>query len=75
MIRTRGRERGELDLLTCAAAGSAAGAALGSWLMHKKLDANRVKKIIGIALYGIAAKMAWGCWNSSRSEGNMKNML
>jgi uncharacterized membrane protein YfcA len=37
-----------------------AGALLGSWLMHKKLDANQVKKIIGIVLYAIAAKMAWG---------------
>jgi hypothetical protein len=28
--------------------------------MHKKLDANHVKKIIGIVLYVIASKMAWG---------------
>jgi hypothetical protein len=28
--------------------------------MHKKLDANPVKKIIGIVLYAIAAMMAWG---------------
>lgn len=47
-------------LLALAAVGSVAGAILGSWLMHKKLDANQVKKIIGIVLYGIAAKMAWG---------------
>lgn len=48
------------DLLAFAAAGSVAGALLGSWLMHKKLDANQVKKIIGLVLYMIAAKMAWG---------------
>jgi hypothetical protein len=28
--------------------------------MHKKLDAGQVKKIIGVVLYIIAAKMAWG---------------
>ena len=48
------------NLLTFAAVGSITGAILGSWLMHKKLDANQVKKIIGIVLYVIAAKMAWG---------------
>jgi uncharacterized membrane protein YfcA len=48
------------NLLTFAAVGSVAGALLGSWLMHKKLDANQVKKTIGIVLYVIAAKMAWG---------------
>ncbi|HEX9135649.1 MAG TPA: sulfite exporter TauE/SafE family protein [Nitrospirota bacterium] len=48
------------NLLAFAAFGSVAGALLGSWLMHKKLDANQVKKIIGIVLYAIAAKMAWG---------------
>jgi len=48
------------NLLAFAAVGSIAGAVLGSWLMHKKLDANQVKKIIGIVLYAIAAKMAWG---------------
>ena len=48
------------NLLTFAAIGSIAGAILGSWLMHKKLDAGQVKKIIGIVLYAIAAKMAWG---------------
>jgi uncharacterized protein len=48
------------NLLAFAAVGSIAGALLGSWLMHKKLDANQVKKIIGVVLYAIAAKMAWG---------------
>ncbi len=47
-------------LLAFAAVGSVAGALLGSWLMHKKLDAGQVKKVIGIVLYAIAAKMAWG---------------
>ena len=47
-------------LLAFAAIGSVAGALLGSWLMHKKLDAQQVKKIIGLVLYAIAAKMAWG---------------
>jgi len=48
------------NLLAFAAVGSVSGAILGSWLMHKKLDAGQVKKIIGIVLYAIAAKMAWG---------------
>lgn len=48
------------NLLAFAAVGSMAGAVLGSWLMHRKLDANQVKKVIGIVLYVIAAKMAWG---------------
>jgi uncharacterized membrane protein YfcA len=48
------------NLLAFAAIGSVAGALLGSWLMQKKLDAQQVKKIIGIVLYAIAAKMAWG---------------
>ncbi len=48
------------NLLTFAAVGSIAGAILGSWLMHKKLDAGQVKKIIGVVLYAIAGKMAWG---------------
>jgi uncharacterized membrane protein YfcA len=28
--------------------------------MHRKLEAKQVKKIIGIVLYAIAAKMLWG---------------
>jgi uncharacterized membrane protein YfcA len=48
------------NLLAFAAIGSVAGALLGSWFMHKKLDAGQVKKVIGIVLYAIAAKMAWG---------------
>jgi hypothetical protein len=48
------------NLLSFAAVGSVAGALVGSWLMHRKLDAQQVKKIIGVVLYIIAAKMAWG---------------
>jgi uncharacterized protein len=48
------------NLLAFAAVGSIAGALLGSWLIQKKLEAGQVKKIIGIVLYAIAAKMAWG---------------
>ncbi len=51
------------NLLTFAAVGSVTGALLGSWLMHWKLDAGQVKKMIGIVLYAIAAKMAWGLMN------------
>ncbi len=47
-------------LLAFAAVGSVAGALLGSWLMHKKLDAGQVKKVIGVVLYAIAVKMVWG---------------
>lgn len=47
-------------LLAFAAIGSVAGAILGSWLMHRKLNAGQVKMIIGIVLYAVAAKMAWG---------------
>lgn len=47
-------------LLLLSAIGSVAGAIAGSWLMRWKLDAAQVKKIIGVALYGIAAKMLWG---------------
>ncbi len=46
-------------LLVFSTAGSIAGALIGSWLMHKKLSAKSVKKIIGLVLYTIALKMAW----------------
>jgi uncharacterized protein len=48
------------QLLLPAAAASVAAAIVGSWLMHKKLEAKQVKRIIGIVLYAIAAKMLWG---------------
>ena len=47
-------------LLGWTAAGSAAGAVLGSWLMTDKLKGRQVKILIGVVLLGIAAKMAWG---------------
>jgi uncharacterized protein len=48
------------NLLVFCAVGSIAGAIVGSWLMHRKLEAKQVKRVIGIVLYGIAIKMAWG---------------
>jgi uncharacterized membrane protein YfcA len=48
------------NLLIFSAVGSIAGAIVGSWLMHRKLEAKQVKRIIGIVLYAIAIKMAWG---------------
>lgn len=47
-------------LLAFSAFGSITGALAGSWLMHRKLDADQVRKMIGIVLYALAAKMAWG---------------
>jgi hypothetical protein len=47
-------------LLLSSAVGSVAGAIAGSWLMHRKLDARQVRRIIGVVLYAIAAKMLWG---------------
>jgi hypothetical protein len=47
------------QLLAPAAAASIAAAIVGSWLMHKKLEARQVKKIIGVVLYAIAVKMVW----------------
>jgi uncharacterized protein len=46
--------------LMLSAVGSVTGAIAGSWLMHWKLEAAQVKKIIGIVLYAIAIKMLWG---------------
>ncbi|MBI5443794.1 MAG: sulfite exporter TauE/SafE family protein [Deltaproteobacteria bacterium] len=48
-----------VGLLAWTAAGSIAGALLGSWLMQKKLQSGQVKKTIGVILYAIAANMAW----------------
>jgi uncharacterized protein len=48
------------SLLLYSMAGSIAGAVAGSWLMHTRLKAPQVKKIVGIVLYAIAFKMAWG---------------
>jgi hypothetical protein len=49
-----------LTLLSFSAIGSIAGALIGSWLMTEKLQSKHVKVIIGMVLYGIAIKMAWG---------------
>jgi uncharacterized membrane protein YfcA len=49
-------------LLSVSAIGSIAGALIGSWLMTRKLQSKHVKVIIGIVLYGIAIKMAWGAF-------------
>ncbi len=46
-------------LLAFSAIGSIAGALVGSWLMHRKLEGRQVKRIIGIVLFAIAAKMLW----------------
>ncbi len=46
-------------LLSWTAAGSIAGALLGAWLMQRKMQSHQVKQMIGIALYLIAAQMAW----------------
>jgi uncharacterized membrane protein YfcA len=47
------------QLLLFSTGGSVAGAIVGSWLMHRKLDARQVKRIIGVVLYAIAVKMLW----------------
>ncbi len=47
------------QLLLFSTIGSVAGAVVGSWLMHRKLDARQVKRIIGVVLYAIAVKMLW----------------
>jgi uncharacterized membrane protein YfcA len=49
-----------VTLLFFSAIGSIAGALIGSWLMTEKLQSGHVKMVIGIVLYGIAIKMAWG---------------
>jgi len=49
-----------MPLLMLSAIGSIGGALLGSWLMHRKLQAGQVKKLIGAVLYIIATKMLWG---------------
>jgi hypothetical protein len=46
-------------LLGLTAIGSALGAIVGAWLMTEKLKQKHVKRIIGVVLLGIAAKMIW----------------
>jgi uncharacterized membrane protein YfcA len=47
-------------LLGWTAAGAAAGALLGSWLMTDKLNSRQVKLLIGAVLVVVAVKMIWG---------------
>jgi uncharacterized membrane protein YfcA len=46
-------------LLWTTAAGSIAGAILGAWLMGEKMKSRQVKKVIGVILFLIAARMIW----------------
>jgi hypothetical protein len=46
-------------LLGFTAVGSALRAIVGAWLMTEKLKREHVKLIIGIVLFGIAAKMIY----------------
>jgi uncharacterized protein len=50
----------DYGLLGWTVAGSAGGAALGSWLMVEKLKGRQVKLIIGLVLLAIAANMVRG---------------
>ncbi len=52
---------GHMDwhLLALTAVGSAAGSLVGAWLMTDRLKSPQVKKIIGVILYMIAARMMW----------------
>jgi len=49
----------DLTLLLWTASASVIGALIGSWLMHRKLQAAQVKTSIGVLLFFIAATMAW----------------
>jgi len=49
----------DLTLLAWTAAASIIGALIGSWLMHRKLQAAQVKTSIGVLLFFIAATMAY----------------
>src|SRR5674476_427581 len=49
----------DLTLLAWTAVASIIGALIGSWLMHRKLQAAHVKTSIGVLLFFIAATMAW----------------
>jgi len=50
----------DYSLLGWTVAGSAGGAALGSWLLVEKLKGRQVKLIIGLVLLAIAANMVRG---------------
>ena len=49
----------DASLMGFTAAGSSLGAVIGAWLMTEKLRQNQIKKIIGVVLLFIAAKMIW----------------
>lgn len=49
----------DLSLLGLTAIGPAVGAVVGAWLMTAKLNRRQVKMLIGLVLYGVAAKMVW----------------
>ena len=49
----------DATLLAWAAGASIAGALIGAWLMHRKLQSSQVKRGIGVLLFFIAAVMAW----------------
>lgn len=51
-------------LIGWTAAGSAAGALFGSWLVTDKLKGRQVKMLNGIVLLAIAARMAWDCYDA-----------
>lgn len=50
----------DTSLLLTTGMASASGAALGAWLMSKKLQDQHVKLLLGIVLLLIAGKIAWG---------------
>ncbi|PID73556.1 MAG: hypothetical protein CSB33_03270 [Desulfobacterales bacterium] len=52
---------GSIDapLLGFTALGSVLGAVLGSWMTTEKLRQEQIKRLIGVVLLGIAAKMIW----------------
>lgn len=50
----------DLPLVGTTAVGAASGAVLGSWLMTDRLKGHHIKRIIGVVLIVIAAKLAWG---------------
>lgn len=50
----------DFPLLGTTTLGAAGGAILGSWLMTDRLKGHQVKRIIGVVLIAIAAKLAWG---------------
>lgn len=50
----------DVSLLGATAFASAAGAALGAWLMSEKLKSGQLKYLIVFVLLGTAVKMVWG---------------